>query len=114
MSLKRVVRLVNARGIEALKQAEAWASLSINTSDSQTGREALRAVSLSFLTEPRSLGRVPSGEVFEASVRNKAKGATTTELDAPVGVSAEEGQLHLPSSQEGGGQAVSTRVIKTQ
>lgn len=86
---------------------EAWATGSFNLRGMEEIGGGFREVSVRIWVKPGSVGWSHLGSSSKPPFRDKGKSSSSSELDAPIGVSAEEGWVHVSSGTGERGQAIS-------
>ena len=87
-------------GRNAEAKGDTGSSLPAREPSGEDPGEAVRAVARVVWAEPSALGRPDVGEAFEAAVWDNAESPASPEVDAPIGLPDEAGQLLLPAGQQ--------------
>jgi len=86
---------------------EAWTPGSFNLRSAKEFGRTFREVSVRVWVKPGPVGRSHPRGSSKAPLGDKGEGSSGSELDAPIGVSAKKGWLHVSSGTGGRGQAIS-------
>jgi len=87
-------------GRNAEAEGDPGPSLPARKPSEEDSGETLGTVSRVVWAKPSALGRPNAGDAFEAAVWDKAESPASPEVDAPIGLPDEAGQLLLPAGQQ--------------
>jgi hypothetical protein len=90
----------------------AWASAAFNPKSSAAIGGGFREASFGIWVAASSMGRSHLSGASEASVWDNLEGASSSVLDAPIGVPTEAGGIYVSSREERRGQAISSGLKK--
>jgi len=94
------------------EQADPWAALTDDASDSRGSRAAFGPVASRIWPKPGSVGWSHAGRAFKATIRVEDESSAGPDMDASIGISAETSRLFLSSSSGHRGEAISPGVKK--